>query len=167
MTAHGSGWRGERHKQKEGALFGICQRRVAILLFFHEEDAKSGTLAKYIRENISHDVDVIVTDDLPAYPKALGELQEKHETVNHTAKEYVRYEHDFMVTTDTIESAFSLLKRGIIGTWHRISAKHLQAYLDEMCFRFNNRKNPYLFRDTLIKMLEAEHVEYKKLTAAA
>jgi hypothetical protein len=48
-----------------------------------------------------------------------------------------------------------------------VSAKHLQAYLDEMCFRFDNRKNPYLFRDTLLKMLEAEHVEYKKLTSVA
>ena len=36
-----------------------------------------------------------------------------------------------------------------------------------MNFRFNNRKNAYLFRDTLLKMLEAEHVEYKKLTANA
>jgi hypothetical protein len=60
---------------------------------------------------------------------------------------------------------YSLLKRGIIGTWHKISAKHLQAYLDEMCFRFDNRKNPYLFRDTLLRMLEAEHVEYKQLIA--
>ena len=131
---------------------------------FHAEDAKSGTLAKYIKENISTDVDVIITDELPSYPKALGKLESKHETVNHTAKEYVRFGAD--ITTNTVESAFSLLKRGIIGTWHKISAKHLQAYLDEMCFRFDNRNNPNLFRDTLIKMLEAEHVEYKQLTSA-
>jgi hypothetical protein len=62
---------------------------------------------------------------------------------------------------------FSLLKRGIVGTWHRVSAKHLQAYLDEMCFRFDNSKNRFLFRVTLLKMLEAEHVEYKKPTQAA
>ena len=160
---YGQGWRGERNKKE--VVIGIRQRS-GDLRFFHAEDAKSGTLAKYIRENINSDVDVIVTDDLPAYPKALGELEGKHETVNHTAKEYVRYEHDFMVTTNTIESAFSLLKRGIIGTWHRISAKHLQAYLDEVTFRFNNRNNPNLFRATLLKMLEAEHVEFKKLIAA-
>jgi hypothetical protein len=70
------------------------------------------------------------------------------------------------VYTNTVESAFSLLKRGIIGTWHRVSAKHLQAYLNEMCFRFDNRKNPYLFRDTLLRLLKAEHLEYKELTAA-
>jgi len=69
------------------------------------------------------------------------------------------------VHTNTVESAFSLLKRGIVGTWHKVSAKHLPAYLDEMCFRFNNRKNPYLFRDTLIKLLSSPHIEYKDLTA--
>jgi len=160
---YGQGWRGERHKKE--VVIGIRQRS-GDLRFFHAEDAKSGTLAKYIKENISSDVDVIVTDELPAYPKALGELEEKHETVNHTAKEHVRYEHGFVVTTNTIESAFSLLKRGIMGTWHRISAKHLQAYLDEMTFRFNNRKNPFLFRDTLLRLLQSEHLEYKELVAA-
>jgi hypothetical protein len=71
------------------------------------------------------------------------------------------------VHTNTVESAFSLLKHGIVGTWHKISAKHLSAYLDEMTFRFNNRSNPYLFRDTLMKLVEAPVLEYKKLTAAA
>jgi len=60
-----------------------------------------------------------------------------------------------------------LLKRGIVGTWHRVSAKHLQAYLNEMCFRFDNRKNPRLFRDTLLKLLKANYLEYKELISAA
>lgn len=59
----------------------------------------------------------------------------------------------------------SLLKRGIVGTWHKVSAKHLPAYLDEMCFRFNNRKNQFLFRDTLIKLILSPNLEYKHLTA--
>jgi hypothetical protein len=58
------------------------------------------------------------------------------------------------------------LKRGIVGTWHRVSAKHLQAYLDEMCFDFDNQQNPVLFRDTPLKLLKAEHLEYKELIAA-
>jgi hypothetical protein len=53
------------------------------------------------------------------------------------------------------------------GTWHRISAKHLPAYLDEMTWRFNNRKNPYLFRDTMLKLIHSENLEYKELTNAA
>src|SRR5208337_1473505 len=75
-------------KANKEVVIGIRQRNGA-LRFFHAEDAKSGTLERYINENISQDVEVIVTDDLPAYPRAVGDL--KHETVNHTAKEYVRF----------------------------------------------------------------------------
>ena len=134
--------------------------------FFHADDATSGTLAKYIRENISGDVDVIITDEFAAYPMAIAKAEKwgvEHRTVNHSKGIYV----DGDLTTNGIESAFSLLKRGIVGTWHRLSAKHLDAYLNEMTFRFNNRENPYPFRDTLMKIIEAPVLEYKKLTAAA
>ena len=149
---------------KKQVVIGIRQRG-GELRFFHAQDVKSGTLAKYIRENVSQSVDVIMTDEFAGYPKALhdaGVLCE-HKTIKHKDGIYAVGD----VYTNTVESAFSLLKRGIVGTWHKISAKHLQAYLDEMCFRFDNRNNPYLFRDTLRKMLEAEHVEYKELTKDA
>jgi len=69
------------------------------------------------------------------------------------------------IHTNTVKSAFSLLKRGMVGTWHKVSAKHLPAYLDEMCFRLNNRKNPYLFRDSGTKLIQMPNDEYKELTA--
>ena len=158
QRGYGSGWRGERHTKE--VVVGIRQRN-GDLRFFHAEDAKTGTLARYIQENISSDVDVIVTDELPAYKKAVG--SHKHETVNHTRKEYVRLGTD--IHTNTIESAFSLLKRGIMGTWHKISAKHLQAYLDEMTFRFDRRKRPDLFIDTLRHMITADPMSFEQLTA--
>jgi transposase-like protein len=155
---HGRQFSGRKdHKE---VVIGIRQRN-GDLRFFHAEDAKKGTLAKYIQENISQDVDVIITDDLPAYPSAVGEA--KHETVNHSAKEYVRLGTD--IHTNTVESAFSLLKRGIVGSWHKISAKHLAAYLAEMEFRFNRRKNPDLFVDTLRHMVTAPVLTFEKLTA--
>jgi len=160
--------RGNQHKPghpqcKKEVVIGIRQRG-GELRFFHAEDVKSGTLAKYIKENIAHDVDVIMTDEFGAYPSAIAKagVFAEHKTIKHKAKVYV----DGDVHTNTVESAFSLLKRGIVGTWHRISAKHLSAYLDEMEFRFNNRSNPYLFRDTLMNLIEAPVLEYKKLTAA-
>ena len=160
---HGRRFQGRRdHKE---CVIGIKQRS-GELRFFHAEDVKQGTLAKYIKENISEDVHVIMTDELPAYPGAIvkaGLEDTPHMTVNHSAGIYV----DGDITTNGIESAFSLLKRGIIGSWHKVSAKHLSAYLDEMTFRFNNRANPFLFRDTLMKLIEAPVLEYKKLTAAA
>ena len=107
-----------------------------------------------------------MTDDFASYPKAMmkaGIHGRKHETIKHSAGVYV----DGDITTNGIESAFSLLKRGIVGSWHKVSAKHLPAYLDEMTFRFNNRNNPFLFRDTMMKLIEAPVLEYKKLTQAA
>jgi len=154
----GRGWRKEGDTKQ--VVIGIRQRGGDVR-FFHAEDARKGTLAKYIRENISEDVDVIITDDLPAYPSAVG--SHKHETVNHTRKEYVRVGTD--IHTNTIESAFSLLKRGIIGSWHKISAKHLPAYLAEMEFRFNRRKSSTLFLDTLRHMVTAPVLTFEKLTA--
>jgi hypothetical protein len=64
----------------------------------------------------------------------------------------------------TVESAFSLLKRGIIGSWHKISAKHLAAYLAEMEFRFNRRKDADLFLDTR-HMITAPVLTFERLTA--
>ncbi len=48
---------------------------------------------------------------------------------------------------------------------HQVSWKHLSAYLDEFEFRFNNRDNPYIFRDAMKLMLASENVEYKELVA--
>jgi transposase-like protein len=149
-------------RTSKAVVIGIRQRG-GDLRFFHAEDAKSGTLAKYVRENISADVDVLVTDELQAYKGVAKEAGIAHETVCHGAREYVRGD----VYTNTIESAFSLLKRGIVGTWHKVSAKHLTAYLDEMTWRFNNRKNEFLFRDTMLKLIHSDNLEYKELTKAA
>ena len=52
-----------------------------------------------------------------------------------------------------------------MGTWHKVSAKHLPAYLDEMWFGFNHRKNQFLFRDTMLKLIDSPNLEYKQLTA--
>lgn len=160
---HGAGkdWRGKQRTNKE-VVIGI-RKRNGDLRFFHTEDAKIGTLQKYIEENLSEDVDVVITDELPAYRRALGKHRVKHQTVNHWKKEYVRRGTD--IHTNTIESAFSLLKRGIVGSWHKVSAKHLPAYLDEMTFRFNRRKNPNLFLDTLRHMVTAPALTFEKLTA--
>jgi transposase-like protein len=161
-TGHG---RGEAAQENKQVVIGIKQRN-GKLRFFHAADASSGTLAQYVRENISEDVEVLITDSFPGYNKNVIDGRD-HEIVNHRRKEYARYENGFCITTNGIESAFSLLKRGIIGSWHKVSAKHLQAYLDEMTWRFDNRNNPYLFRDTMMKLIEAPVLEYKKLTQAA
>ena len=112
-----------------------------------------------------HDVEVMVTDEFSSYPFAMhkaGMPADKHQDYRAQAASLRNGD----IHTNTVESAFSLLKRGIIGSWHRVSAKHLAAYLDEMTWRFNNRKNPFLFRDTMMKLIRSENLEYKELTAA-
>lgn len=156
----GRGW--NRPDNNKEVVIGIRQRG-GDLRFFHATDVKSGTLAKYIRENVSTDVDVMITDELPAYPKAMISSKIhglKHKTIRHRDKVYV----DGDIHTNTVESAFSLLKRGIMGSWHKISAKHLPAYLDEMQFRFNRRKNPNLFIDVLRHMITANPLTFEELT---
>jgi hypothetical protein len=108
-------------------------------------------------------VDVIVTDEWIGYPKAMikaGLHKDQHKTIQHKARVYARGD----VYTNTIENAFSLLKRGIMGTWHNISAKHLAAYLDEMSFRFNRRESSTLFQDTLSHMVGAPVLTFETLT---
>lgn len=146
--------------QKKQIVIGIRQRN-GDLRMIRTDNTKAKTVREIVNANVGGHVEVILTDESMIYPYALNKFPtSKHKTINHS-KEYAHGD----VHTNTIESAFSLLKRGILGTWHKVSAKHLPAYLDEMCFRFNNRKNPYLFRDAILKLIQTPNLEYKELTA--
>jgi len=154
--------RGKGNYQKNKSLVvGIVQRNgKARMQVIKHADRK--TLHKFIKDHTEPDTEVIITDEWPAY-RGIGDHDTKHETVNHSKKEWVRGED---IHTNSIENVWSLLKRSVIGAYHKISAKHLDAYLDELEWRFNNRDNPYLFRDTLKKMLKAKNVEYQELIAS-
>ena len=65
---------------------------------------------------------------------------------------------------NTVEGVWSLLKRSIVGSYHKLSVKHLDSYLDELEWRFNKRDNPYLFRDTLLKLISSTNLSYQELT---
>ncbi len=118
------------------------------------------TLHAFIREHTDPKTERIITDSWPAY-LGIADEDTTHETVNHNIKEWVRGD----VHTNSIENVWSLLKRSIAGSYHKLSAKHLDAYLDELEWRFNNRDNPWLFRDTLVKLLQAHSLRYAALTA--
>jgi len=160
---------GKRGRGTEKEIILGIRQRGGDLRFFHVEDVKSGTLAKYVQEHVSGNVEVIVTDDSSSYPKALddaapplfGNMRSKHKTIKHSAGEYVSGD----IHTNTIESAFSLLKRGIAGSWHNVSAKHLTRYLAEMEFRFNRRKHRDLFTETLRHMVSTDPLSFSKLVS--
>jgi transposase-like protein len=94
----------------------------------------------FVRNAVSEKVDLVATDESALY---LG-LKKKgftHESVRHTPGEYVRG----VVHTQTIDGFWSLMKRGIMGTFHNVSKKYLPLYVAEFEFRYNNRNNPDIF----------------------
>ncbi len=150
-------------KKAKLVIVGIKERGGRVRMF-HAPDAKIETLARFLKEHVSADVEAIMTDEFPAYPKALrlsGHSSEKHFTINHNAKVYV----DGNITTNGIESAFSLFKRAVIGSYHRISIKHLHRYLSEFETRFNARKADDRFVPTFRRMVGVDPMPYADLVA--
>jgi transposase-like protein len=100
----------------------------------------------------------LISDEGNAYKK-LGPEFASHEFVTHSAKEYARGD----VTTNTVESSFSLLKRGLVGTFHSVSEQHLQRYATEFDFRWNYRiKTGY--NDTERAAVALKNISGKRLT---
>jgi transposase-like protein len=104
----------------------------------HMDRVTADTLKAAIRETCADDAH-LMTDTARAY-SGFGKPW-KHSQVNHTVKEYVRWEDGVCVTTNTVEAFFSLLKRGVNGTFHHVSKKHLHRYLAEFDFRYNARNS--------------------------
>ena len=71
---------------------------------------------------------------------AVGWNFASHGTVNHTKDEYARYEGDRVISTNTVEGFFSILKRGVYGVYQHVSEAHLHRYLSEFDFRYSNRE---------------------------
>jgi transposase len=93
------------------------------------------TLTTLIRDNVSPD-STLMTDDWQGYRRAHGYVR-SHRIIKHSLKAYV----DGVIHTNTIEGFWSQLKRSINGTFHHVSRKHLQKYVNEFSYRYNRRKS--------------------------
>jgi hypothetical protein len=113
---------------------------------------------KVIQENV--DKDAVLMTDTSANYVGLKNDYAAHETVNHTINEYVR---DQVIYTNTIEGAFSHLKRTIIGTYHKVTIKHLNRYCEETAFRYNLRKMKDADRFILALIKAPGRLKYKDL----
>jgi transposase-like protein len=103
------------------------------------ENTDTETLTRFVRKTVSDKVDLVATDEHSGYRYLKWAMP--HEVISHSTGEYVRGE----VHTNNIESFWSLLKRGVIGTYHNVSKKYLPLYLAEFSFRFNNRNEADIF----------------------
>lgn len=119
------------------AVMGAVSRKGTVVARVID-NTDAGTMQSFVRQAVSTDVSLLATDEHPSY-KGLQEFP--HEFVRHSAKQYVVG----AVHTQTIDGFWSLIKRGVIGTYHKISAKYLPLYVAEFEFRYNNRNNPDIF----------------------
>jgi transposase-like protein len=149
-------------KDKHDVVLGMRQRDGKLRLV-PVADAKMSIIGPVLSEHISPEVETIFTDDSATYAIYLGRnFPGKHKIINHTSS-YVRGN----VHTQHIENAFSLLKRGIYGTYHKVSIKHLGRYCNEFSFRFNRRgEQAQMFEETVKGLLNGKPLTYKTLTAS-
>lgn len=105
---------------------------------YHMEMVTGKTLKQVVRENVSRNAH-LMTDDAAHYG-GLGKHFRRHSTIRHSWKVYARKEGDVLISTNTIEGYFSILKRGINGVYHHVGKQHLHRYLSEFDFRYNSRQ---------------------------
>lgn len=131
FTKKGKG--GPAHKR---AVLGLVERGGAVRTF-HVEKANTDNVAQLVTENVHHET-TLYTDESRLYTR-VGTRFADHQTTKHSAKEYVRYEGDAVIHSNTIENYFSVFKRGMKGVYQHCAEKHLHRYLAEFDFRYNRR----------------------------
>ena len=123
-------------------------------------NARRHTPHGFIRRTVRDEAEAIYTDELRSY-LGIAADDTRHETVNHSADEWVVG----AVHTNSIEGVWSLFKRSIVRSFHKISVKHMDRYLSELEWRFNNRDNDRIFIDTLRRLVRMEPLTYRELVA--
>jgi len=147
-------------KEKKDVVLGMIERG-GKLRFIPVKDNKMEIIEPVIRKNISPDA-MLQTDESAIYT-IIGKrhFDGRHRMINHSRSYGFGENH-----TNTIENAFSLLKRGIYGSFHKVSIKHLGRYCNEFSYRFNRRGEQLaMFDSTLKNLTRGEVLSYKKLTA--
>ena len=115
------------------------------------ENIDTETLSGFVNDAVSNKVSLVATDEASGYEAieepgwVPGRPALPHKTVTHSRGEYVRGE----VHTANLDSFWALLKRGIMGSYHKVSKKYLPLYVNEFAFRHNHRKDPQVFDHVL------------------
>ena len=150
----GENWRDNKH-WVAGAIERGGRVRVERI-----PNVRRDTLHDFVGRTVKDEAEAIYTDDLKSYI-GIADDDTRHETVNHSAEEWMIGD----VHTNSIEGVWSLFKRSIVGSFHKMSAKHMDRYLEELEWRFNNRNNPRIFRDTLSRIVNTDPMQYRELVA--
>ncbi len=155
--------RGEHVKRGRGTVktpvLGMVQRDGDVR-FRMMDRLTADRIGEVLAENADHSCRLI-TDEYNAYGPVGRVFAGGHETVTHKMGEYVRKGTD--VHSNTIEGVFSLIKRGVMGTFHSVSKKHIPNYLNEFEFRWNTRKLDDGQRVAkAIRQVQGKRLEYRE-----
>jgi len=144
-------------KDRRDVVLGMVERGGRLRLV-PIADSKIEIIEPVLDRHISPDA-TLQTDGHPTYA-IIGERKfAPHRVIDH-ARSYAMGD----IHTNTIENAFSLLKRGVYGTFHKVSIKHLGRYCNEFSYRFNRRNSQLqMFDGTLKNLVNGEALPYKKL----
>ena len=151
--------KGRAYKGNKTWVAGAIQRGGNVRLE-RIPNTKRETLHGFIGRAVKDEAEAIYTDEWKAY-LGIKDHDTRHETVNHSEEEWVRGD----VHTNSIEGVWSLFKRSFVGAFHKMSVKHMDKYIEELEWRFNNRDNPHIFIDTLHRIMNTGNLTYRELTA--
>jgi len=148
-------------KQKADVVLGMIERGGRLRLI-PVDDEKLKIIEPVMRQHISPDA-LLQTDKFVTY-EIIGR---RKVFAGHRMIDHIRTYGEGLNHTNTIENAFSLLKRGVYGTFHRVSIKHLGRYCNEFSYRFNRRGQQLeMFGMTVKNLVRGEKLSYAKLTAS-
>lgn len=162
-TFHGGKFDRRRHRARRDkqAVMGVMQRGIengpSQVRAFLVPGETAPVVQKALQEHVSFDAK-LYSDEHGAYRHL--KTTRDHAIVIHSKGEYVRGQ----AHTNTVENFWSLFKRGVIGSYHFVSVKHLQRYLNEFQFRFNNRQAEDLFGMIVTNLALGTALRYKTLT---
>jgi transposase-like protein len=147
-------------RQGEMIVLGMRQRGGDLRLI-PIKDAKMSIIEPELVKHIAPDA-TLQTDKHMTY-----EIIGRRRFVNHRMIDHIRTYAEGENHTNTVENAFSLLKRGVYGTFHKVSIKHLGRYCNEFSFRFNRRaQQERMFDEALKRLVNGKPLPFKKLTAS-
>jgi transposase-like protein len=151
--------RRKRARWDKEPVFGVVAHGGKARTYRMPEVTLKGVVEK-IKDNVSINADAIYTDESSFCGTVPGCIKNhNHQKVNHKANEWVRGD----VHTGTIDGYWGLLKRGVIGTHHQISVKHLNRYLSEFQFKWNHRKAQDIFVLVIAALVIGSSLPYKAL----
>ena len=148
---------GRSFKDKTPVL-GLLQRDGTVRAFV-VADTKAKTIQPLVLKHVQKD-SVFISDEWYGY-RGLDKYYDHH-VVDHGKKQYVSFDNP-EIHSNSIEGFWGILKRGYNGIYNWWSRKHMQKYVDEFVFRFNNRKTTQLDRFTILLMNMENRITYKEL----